>query len=146
MPEPDSGLYGPLFLVEDFDFDGREDFAIREGHSGPYGSPTYSIFLFSVAAGVFLRSSALSDVAEQSLGQLTLDASNHTLRIASKSGCCVHWFEWYAIEDGQPRLVKRETNDDSGAGGRPCTVTTELFPAIGNAVQATRGCMPSEQD
>ena len=37
----------------DFNFDGHEDFAVQNGNHGPYGAPSYDVYLFSPVKGQF---------------------------------------------------------------------------------------------
>ena len=37
--------YQGTIVVDDYNFDGREDLAAQTGQDGPYGGPTFSIFL-----------------------------------------------------------------------------------------------------
>ncbi len=48
--------YQGTVVVGDYDFDGRDDFAVQVSENGPYGGPTFSIFLWSPRRGEFALS------------------------------------------------------------------------------------------
>lgn len=122
--------YEPEVLVDDFDFDGHEDFALHTAdHLGPYGTAAYSVFLFVSASQTFVHSPALSRLTEESLAPMRGDANRKRLVIASKSGCCIHWFEEYEVHRGVPRLMKRET-EEVGADER-CVLKVETRDRCG---------------
>lgn len=115
--------YEPIILVNDFNFDGYDDFAVHKDDFGSYGSPTYSVFLFAPAARQFGHSRELTRLTEISLDSLGVDKARKRLLTVSKSGCCIHWAEEYELHDGIPRLMKRETEQEEPDG--PCVLTIE---------------------
>jgi hypothetical protein len=132
--------YDPELLVDDFDFDGHEDFALHTAdHLGPYGAATYSVFLFIPASQTFVHSPALSRLTEESLAPMRADAAKRRLVIASKSGCCIHWFEEYEVRRGVPRLMKRET-EEVGSDDR-CVLKVETRERGGGLRQEVRPCL-----
>jgi hypothetical protein len=131
--------YDPELLVEDFDFDGHEDFALRTcDRCGPYGAPTYSVFLFTPKSRTFVHSSAISRLTEASLASMRADAARKRLIIASKSGCCIHWSEEYEVSHGIPRLMKRETEEETTDD--KCVLTVETRRKGGIMQRETRPC------
>lgn len=137
--------YIPELYVDDFNFDGLPDFALHDGDSGPYGAATFGIYLQAPSRDTFSRSEALSEFAELAIAPMVVDAATKQLRLASKSGCCIHWFEWYAVSNGKPRLVKRETTRDLSPNEPGCTVTTKTFDRRGGSQQSVRACDPAEE-
>ena len=97
----------------DFDFDGREDFAVQIGNDGPYGGPTFDVYLRD-ASGKFVRSEPFSQITRETLGMFQVDASKKRLVTMSKSGCCWHQTEVLAIEHGAPKPVERFIEDATG--------------------------------
>ena len=77
-------LYGeqsPL-IFDDFNFDGTEDIAIRNGNEGPYGGPTYDVYVYNKTRKHFVFSSDLSALTHENLGMFHVDHDNkriHTL-------------------------------------------------------------------
>lgn len=135
-PRAAQASYEPEILVEDYDFDGHPDFALHTGDHGPYGAPTYSIFLFAPAARAFAFSAAFSALSEQSLDPLVVDRAARRIRVSSKSGCCIHGSEAYELHKGTLSAVERETVDASAPDG--CTngtaqATATLYDPTTNA-------------
>ena len=97
----------------DFDFDGREDFAVQVGDDGPYGGPTFDVYLRD-ASGKFVRSEPFSQITRETLGMFQVDASKKRLVTMAKGGCCWHQTEVLAIERGAPKPVERFTEDATG--------------------------------
>jgi hypothetical protein len=102
-------------IVGDFDFDGREDFAVNVDHSGPYGGPTFAVFLQGKGER-FVRSAPLSRLTQETLGFFEVDAAKKRLRTTAKSGCCYHVVEEHVVVGGAPHVVERVTRDATGDG------------------------------
>jgi hypothetical protein len=100
-------------VTGDFDFDGREDFAVQVGADGPYGGPTFDVYL-QTANGKFARSEPLSTLTRETLGFFQIDAAHKRLVTAAKSGCCWHQTEFLTIEKGAPKPVERFIEDATG--------------------------------
>jgi len=88
--------------VGDYDFDGRDDFAVQIGHDGPYGGPTFVVYLDSPARGRFVASAALSELTQTTLGMFQVDAGRKHLVTLAKSGCCWHETTVYEVAGGRP--------------------------------------------
>jgi hypothetical protein len=88
--------------VADYDFDGRDDFAVQIGHDGPHGGPTYVVYLDSPARGRFVADDALSELTRTTLGMFEIDAGRKHLVTLAKSGCCWHEKTVYEIAGGRP--------------------------------------------
>ncbi len=108
--------YQGTINVGDFNFDGHEDFAVQGPQTGPYGGPTFSVFLYSAGIGKFVRSSALSELTETTLGFFKFDTKNKRILTRSKSGCCYHETTQYEIVDGG--LVRTDVVIEDGFGER----------------------------
>ena len=125
------GLYAEeySFVGGDFNFDGLEDFAVCNGREGGYGGPSYNVFLFDRRSGKFVESRALSRLTEGVyLGLFFPDAKKRRLTAYSKSGCCYHETDSFAVAGNRPVLVEKVIEDATGAGGAGegfVTVTTK---------------------
>lgn len=97
--------------VGDFNFDGHEDFAIQATQDGPYGGPTFRVFLYSVAKSRFVLSESMSAITEDHLGMFGVDTPNQRLVAFAKSGCCFHVTEQFAVTGDEPKVVLRVTED-----------------------------------
>ena len=96
--------------VGDFDFDGREDFAIQVNQNGPYGGPTFDVWL-QTANDSFARSQELSELTQTTLGFFQVDPDRRLLVTMAKSGCCWHETEEHEVRAGKPVVVHRVTED-----------------------------------
>lgn len=111
--------YQGVINAGDFNFDGLPDFAVQNGNRGPYGGPSYDVFLFDVAHQRFIYSPELSALTLENLGFFDIDGKRKRLITFSKSGCCYHEMSEYVVEANQPIEVKREIEDAAGGSGNP---------------------------
>ncbi|MFD2584010.1 XAC2610-related protein [Pedobacter vanadiisoli] len=81
------GKYQTPLIFGDFNFDGLEDIAIRNGNKGSYSSPSYDIYL-AASKNKFLLNSELTQLASQNLGMFDIDKKAKQLSIHQKDGCC----------------------------------------------------------
>jgi hypothetical protein len=124
--------YQGTINVGDFDFDGHEDFAVQGPHTGPYGGPTFSVFLYSAGVGKFVRSSAFSELTETTLGFFQVDTKSKRVVTLSKSGCCYHETTQYEVVDGG--LVRTDVVIEDGFGEEDASV-----PLPPNTILLTHG-------
>lgn len=120
--------------VGDFNFDGMEDVAICDGTHGGYGSPSYRVYLSSKAAKKFVYDPAFSKLGA-SLGMFEVDKTKKVLRVFSKSGCCWHQTEEYAVLANRPKKVFEQTEDATIADETKVLVTTKKL--VGGKWQTT---------
>jgi hypothetical protein len=121
-----AGMYDWQGTLEigDFNFDGREDFAVRNGEMGPYDSPTYCVFLYDPRQGRFVESDAFSQLTQENMGFFAVDTARRRLVVSSKSGCCDYATEEYAVVQG--KLVLMESYEEKGAPGEEMTITRRV--------------------
>jgi uncharacterized protein len=100
-----------FFHVGDFNFDGHDDFSIYKDNHGPYGGPTYAVYLFDPKLAHFRHSIAFSELTEMNLGFFGVDPVRKRLRTASKSGCCYHVWEELTVVRNVPVVVTRITEE-----------------------------------
>jgi len=116
------------FVGGDFNFDGLEDLAVCNGRDGGYGGPSYTVFLYSHRWRRFVESPALSGLTDAPhLGLFFPDPKKRRLTALSKSGCCYHETEVFAVVNNRPVLVEEVIEDatlESGAGEGRVLVTT----------------------
>ena len=110
--------------VGDYNFDGMEDLALCNGLNGSYGSPSYSIYLSSRAAGKFVYSRSFSSLGE-ALGMFEVDKEKKVLRTFDKSGCCYHITEEFAVVNNTPRKVFSEEEDATIPDETKVKITTK---------------------
>ncbi len=113
---------GFSFLITDVNADGDEDLIVRTGLDGAYGGASYDVFLFDRQLSRWTRSDSFTEIG---MGYLSLFFFEEgKLRAESKSGCCLHIFDTYAVESNAPKLIERIT-EDSSAGANAVKVTKE---------------------
>lgn len=81
------GKYQTPLIFGDFNFDGLEDLAIRNGSNGAYGSPSYDVYLSS-KENKFLKSEELTKLASENLGMFDFDKKTKQIATHQKDGCC----------------------------------------------------------
>lgn len=90
------------FIVNDYNFDKYNDIVFWTGNDGPYGSRTYSFYLYNKLLNQFEYNEDLSKISEESLALPKIE--NNMLDFYSKSGCCIHYTYKYAVENNIPIL------------------------------------------
>jgi hypothetical protein len=105
-----NGKWSDLYSV-DLNFDGHEDIAIVDGKDGGYSSTSYSIYLYDDRRHRFIYSRRFSKLAHGVyMGMPEPDAKKRTLYVFWESTCCEHFQEWYHVDNGTLRLVKKVSN------------------------------------
>ena len=113
-------------IFEDFNFDGSEDLAIRNGNQGSYGGPSYDVYVFNRSRGQFVLSDDLTRLTYENLGMFQTDPVRKRLTVFAKSGCCWHQTTEYAVVPKRGLIAtKILTEDAASADGRYVYVTTE---------------------
>ena len=113
-------------IFEDFNFDGSEDLAIRNGNHSGYGGPSYDVYVFNQSRGQFVPSKELTTLAYENLGMFQTDSVRKRLTTFTKSGCCWHKTTEYAVVPKRGLVVTKILTEDAISGdGRYVYVTTE---------------------
>ncbi|NIF04519.1 hypothetical protein F3J23_03615 [Chryseobacterium sp. Tr-659] len=84
-------------MINDFNFDGTEDVAIRNGNMGNYGAASYDVYVFNSTRMSFMKSKELTDLASSSFDLFDVDAKRKRLIANGKSGCCRIFTMEYAV-------------------------------------------------
>lgn len=121
--------YQSVVFFEDYNFDGVEDLAIRDGNNGGYAGPSYQIYLFSPPTKKFVHNDSMTDLNQQvGLGLMEVDKKKRVLRVYSKSGCCLHSTEEYKVVGGNRiRKVYEWTEDATIADEKRVKITTRTL-------------------
>jgi len=118
--------YQSAVFLEDYNFDGAEDLAIRDGNNSGYGGPSYQIYLFSPQSKKFLRNQPFTNLAQNEyLGMFEVDKKRKLLRTFSKSGCCFHATEEFKVLNNLPKRVFEETEDATIPDEKKVRITTK---------------------
>ena len=114
-------------VFDDFNFDGIDDIALRNGNNGAYGGPSYDVYLVVVPSGKFVKNAALTELASSSLGLFTVDKKAKTIETFNKSGCCYHETERYQVINNRPKKVYVFIEDAAGNDGTKVVLTTKTL-------------------
>ncbi|MEF9479440.1 hypothetical protein OWR28_18340 [Chryseobacterium sp. 1B4] len=104
-------------ITDDFNFDGTEDVAIRNGNMGNYSSASYDVYVFNSTRMAFVKSEELTDLGSSGFDFFETDAKRKRLISYGKSGCCRLFTTEYAVipNKGLDRVLEKEedmTNED----------------------------------
>ena len=113
-------------IFDDFNFDGTEDIAIRNGNESGYGGPSYDVYVFNITKKQFVPSEELTALAHDNLGMFNTDSERKRLITYSKSGCCWHITTEYSVLP-QRGLFKVYELEEAATGGEKVIVTKSEF-------------------
>lgn len=91
------GKYQTPLVFGDFNFDGLEDLAIRNGSKGAYESPSYDVYLAS-KGNKFILDKGLTKLASENLGMFSIDKKSKLISIEQKDGRLYHKTINYAFD------------------------------------------------
>lgn len=113
---------GHSIVMTDVDGDGLDDLILWTGKEGAYGGPSYDVLLMSKEDGQYYASPALSELTVGANGLFSIEKGRLTL--SSSDGCCMRVFDTYELDNGEPTLVERRT-EETKEGTKDVTVKTE---------------------
>lgn len=91
-------------IFEDFNFDGKPDFAVSNGNNSCYGGPSYDIYLWH--NGAYKNNAAFGDLANNYCGMFDVDVKNKQLHTMTKGSCCQHEYTDFIVKNNQPVAIK----------------------------------------
>ncbi|GGG63917.1 XAC2610-related protein [Epilithonimonas arachidiradicis] len=114
-------------IFDDFNFDGSEDIAVRNGNQSSYGGPSYDVYVYNVSKKQFVPSDELTALAYENLGMFQTDHKRKRLITFAKSGCCWHITTEYAVipKKGLQKVYELE-EDATGADEYMKVITRKL--------------------
>ncbi|SHM26210.1 XAC2610-related protein [Chryseobacterium polytrichastri] len=110
-------------IFDDFNFDGSQDVAIRNGNESGYGGPSYDVYVFNSTKKQFVKSEELTNLAYENLGMFQTDHERKRLITYAKSGCCWHITTEYAVVPKKGLLKVYEMEEDATGGDATVKVT-----------------------
>lgn len=113
-------------IFDDFNFDGTEDMAIRNGNESSYGGPSYDVYVFNINKKQLVLSEELTVLAHENLGMFNTDSERKRLITYSKSGCCWHLTTEYSVLP-QRGLFKVYELEEDATGGEKVKVIRKEF-------------------
>ena len=127
------GKYQSPLIFGDFNFDGLEDLAIRNGNSGAYASPSYDVYLASKDRK-FVLDKNFTKLASAHLGMFDVDRKKKQISVEEKSGCCYHKTTSYTFNTKKGLTEVASVIEDSSIGDNVTVITQKL---IGGKMQKT---------
>ncbi|RDC55059.1 hypothetical protein DU508_18065 [Pedobacter chinensis] len=118
------GKYQSPLIFGDFNFDGAEDIAIRNGSNGSYASPSYDIYL--AKGDNFFLNKELTKLASENLGMFEVNKNLKQITINHKDGCCYHKSINYAIGAKNGLTEVSSVIEDSSIGDDVTVITQKL--------------------
>ncbi len=100
-----------LIMYNDFNFDGKKDFAICDGQNSCYHGPSFKIYL--ATANGFLYNKEFTRLAQDYCGMFNVDYEEKKIYTMTKSGCCLHEFSEFIVLNNKPKVIKIETEEDN---------------------------------
>jgi len=98
-----------LIMYDDFNFDGKKDFAIEDGQNSCYHGPSFVIYL--ATDNGFHLSEAFTRLAQEYCGMFQVDSSEKKISTMTKSGCCWHEFSEFIVENNKPKAISIITEE-----------------------------------
>ncbi|QPH41051.1 XAC2610-related protein [Pedobacter endophyticus] len=120
------GKYQSPLVFGDFNFDGYEDMAIRNGSNGAYSSPSFDVYL-SAANQKFELNAELTKLASENLGMFDVDKKRKELVIHLKSGCCYQQSISYQFFSKNKLTEVSSVIEDSSIGDDVTVITRRLI-------------------
>ena len=91
-------------MYEDYNFDGKKDFAIMDGQNSCYHGPSFQIYLATTNG--FKLSNEFTRLAQEYCGMFYVDSKEKKISTMTKSGCCWHQFSEFIVENNKPKVIK----------------------------------------
>lgn len=114
-------------IFDDFNFDGTEDIAIRNGNESGYGGPSYDVYVFNITKKQFVLSEELTGLAHDNLGMFNTDSERKRLITYSKSGCCWHITTEYSVLPQRGLFKVYELEEDATGGEKVKVIKREFI-------------------
>jgi hypothetical protein len=93
-----------VIMYEDYNFDGKKDFALMDGQYSCYGGPAFKIYLATDKG--FEYSENFTRLAQEYCGMFNVDYSEQRIYTMTKDGCCWHQYSEFVVENNRPVAVK----------------------------------------
>ncbi|AWG24389.1 XAC2610-related protein [Flavobacterium kingsejongi] len=113
-------------IFQDFNFDGTEDLAVRNGNNSSYGGPSYDVYVYNKTRKQLVISDELTALAYENLGMFYADPKTKRITTFSKSGCCWHMTSQYEVVPNKGLVLVSELEEDA-QGGEKVIVTTRKW-------------------
>ncbi len=113
-------------VFDDFNFDGTEDVAIRNGNSN-YESPFYEVYLNNTSTQRFVLSDELTNLVHSNSGMFKTDQERERIVAYQKNGCCWNLTSEYLFVPERGILKVLEFEEDTRDPEKVKTVKREFI-------------------
>lgn len=114
MPITSGLMHDDPVIFDDFNFDGTEDVALRNGSGGNYGSASYDVYVFNSTRNQFVLSKELTEIASAYQGMFDVDPIRKRLTTYARSGASLlYTYEYQVIPNKGLDLVYEKIRDMS---------------------------------
>jgi hypothetical protein len=96
-----------LIMYDDFNFDGKKDFAVCDGQNSCYHGPSFKIYLAN--ANSFLYSKEFTRLAQEYCGMFHADPKTKKIHTMTKSGCCWQEASEFIVVNNKPKAIRIST-------------------------------------
>jgi len=93
-----------VIMYEDYNFDGKNDFAIMDGQNSCYHGPSFKIFL--ATDNGFEYSKEFTRLAQEYCGMFDVDYDKKQISTMTKSGCYWHEYSIFIVENNKPKVIE----------------------------------------
>lgn len=108
-------------FLDDFNFDGMPDLALRDGMNGGYGFPSYQVYLFSKDTNKFVLNPSYTELG-QFQGMFEIDKKKKMIYNKSKSGATFYQTDGYILKDNKLVKVYVKTEEYKSENEKTVTV------------------------
>jgi hypothetical protein len=112
-------------IFGDFNFDGLEDIAIRNGSNELYSAPSYDVYLLKNNQS-FTFSKDLTRLASNNLGMFTIDKKNKLLTVDQKDGSYYHKTISYKFDTKKGLIEVSSTIEDASIGDNVVVIKQKI--------------------
>lgn len=120
----DLGKYQSPLIFGDFNLDGSEDIAIRNGNNGAFASPSFDVYLFT--KNKFILNKELTKIASENLGMFDVDKKAKLLTVNQKDGCCFQKSISYNLDKKKGLTEVLSVIEDSSIGDDVTVITQKM--------------------
>lgn len=111
-------------VLEDFNFDGKMDIAVQNGHEGGYGSSSWDIYVQQDELQFELHPELTSLMHDCAMGLYIVHPNEKRLETYCKSGAAIHYRSFYAVK-GDKVIIMKIVGSESAEDGEHMIVYTE---------------------
>ncbi len=121
------GKYQSPLIFGDFNFDGHEDIAIRNGSNSAYSDPSYDVYVFNSSKSKFVINKELTNLASTNSGMFNIDRKNRQLSVYRKDGCCYNKTTYYKTDRKNGLTEISSVIEDSSIGDYVTVITQKVI-------------------